>query len=233
MEINVLDTIMDIRKRCRMAMDGVISSKMRAHGFNYKLNFGVPVPKIKEIASRYVPDVVLAEKLWKENTRELKILATLLYPIQEFSIETARSWVREIPNQEIREQVCFNLFRKLPYALSFGLDCVNDEEVGVRATGYWLLARRVMDKGNEEDVDCRKMSYLWSDIEGSDITTQNAAMLFLKNTGKTSLENATNILRKIIAYKDSNDSVKKEVFDSLMFEYEYHHGDVIKQIVLP
>ena len=39
----------------------------------------------------------------------------MLYPVDAFDMES-RQWVNEIPNQEIREQVCMNLFQRLEFA---------------------------------------------------------------------------------------------------------------------
>ena len=111
------DIIKDIRKRCRMAMNGIVSTNMRQRGLDYKLNFGLSVQQIKDLAKRYQPDSELAETLWADNTRELKILATLLYPTDSFTKEKAGDWGVSIPNQEIREQVCINLFQSLTYQL--------------------------------------------------------------------------------------------------------------------
>ena len=47
------ELIRDIRKRLRLAMNGVISTSMREKGMNYKLIFGVPIPELKQIAKDY------------------------------------------------------------------------------------------------------------------------------------------------------------------------------------
>ncbi len=52
-------------------------------------NFGVDLMRIREIASSYAPDAALAEMLWKEDVWELKIIATLLYPVDRFTPEAA------------------------------------------------------------------------------------------------------------------------------------------------
>ena len=91
-------------------MNGVISTSMRQKGMNYKLIFGVPIPEIKHIAAVHEPDAELARALWKEDVREMKILATLLFPAGSMTQEEALAWMREIPYPEIAEQCCNNLF---------------------------------------------------------------------------------------------------------------------------
>lgn len=213
-------------------MDGVIASNMRAYGLEYKLNFGVTIPRIREIASRYTPNKVLAEKLWQENTRELKILATLLYPKDEFTIETARRWIREIPNQEIREQMGFNLFKYLPYNYSLGMECVCDEDVDVRTTGYWFLGRHIGVHGLSDEADYNKMPYLWDDLRAENLSLHNAVKLLLKSTGRHSAMKANEILKRLIAFKDSEEPMMKEAYWSLVFDFQLYFGDTIIQTEL-
>ena len=109
------DELKEIRTQLRMAMNGVIATSMREKGIDYKLNFGVPLPEIKQIAARHEPGSELAAALWKEDIREFKILASLLQPVDDFPFKQAEQWVKKIPYLEIAEQCSRNLFCKLPY----------------------------------------------------------------------------------------------------------------------
>jgi len=85
----------------RKAMNGIVSASMRQKGVHYKLNFGVSIPEIRNIAQSYEPNEELAKWLWNEDVREHKILATLLYPLEAFKEEMAATWVGDICYQEI------------------------------------------------------------------------------------------------------------------------------------
>ena len=104
------DELKEIRTQLRMAMNGDIATSMREKGIDYKLNFGVPLPEIKQIAARHEPGSDLAAALWKEDIREFKILASLLQPVDDFPFKQAEQWVKEIPYLEIAEQCSRNLF---------------------------------------------------------------------------------------------------------------------------
>lgn len=214
------DIIRDIRKRCRLAMNGVASTSMRQQGLAYKVNFGLNIQQIKDLAQSYQESPVLATELWEENTRELKILATLLYPASEFTIETANKWVVEIPNQEIREQVCFNLFQNLPFANQIATQWGNSENQSIRTTGYWLLARLLLLK-KTDNVTIESFSHIWEDLISDDISLRNAASLCIKHIGRQSKVVADNILSHIEVYKNNDDILKREIYDSLSFEFEY------------
>ena len=135
------ETIQQIRKQLRLAMNGVVSSSMRDKGMDYKMNFGVSVPKIKEIASQYEPSEALASLLWEQDVRELKIMATLLYPADAFTAEAANRWVSELKHLEIAEQLVANLLPKLPIAEALATQWITDTREFVSVTGYLLLAR--------------------------------------------------------------------------------------------
>ncbi|WP_443680567.1 DNA alkylation repair protein, partial [Phocaeicola coprocola] len=89
MDNNIHETIKDIKSKFRLFMNGMVSQSMREKGMEYKLNFGIEYPRIKEIAAGYEPDHELAQALWKENIRECKILAGLLQPADTFYPEIA------------------------------------------------------------------------------------------------------------------------------------------------
>ena len=94
--MDLQETLKDIKPQFRMGMNGVTSKSMRDKGLDYKLNFGVEVPRLKEIAARYAKDHQLAQALWKENIRESKILAAMLQPVDTFYQEIAEIWVEDM-----------------------------------------------------------------------------------------------------------------------------------------
>ena len=75
----------DIKGQFRLFMNGVVSQSMREKGLDYKLNFGIELPRLKEIASRYEKNHEVAQALWKENIRECKILEPKIRFLLSFS----------------------------------------------------------------------------------------------------------------------------------------------------
>jgi 3-methyladenine DNA glycosylase AlkD len=214
------DIIRDIRIRCRQAMNGIVSTSMREWGLNYKINFGLTIQQIKDVSKRYSPDASLAEALWIEDTRELKIMGTLLYPIDKYREETADKWVQEITNQEIREQICFNLFQELPYAENLSMKWVKNRVSSIRTTGYWLLSRLMLLK-KSKDILPESLPYVWEDVLSEDTSLRNATLLTLKHIGRLSKDNAETIMRKISEFQKSKDLLKQEIYNSLDFEFGY------------
>lgn len=205
-------------------MNGIASTSMRQKGMSYKINFGLLIPQIKELARSYAKNTELATSLWKEDTRELKILATLLYPVNEFTESDASEWVAEISNQEIREQVCFNLFQELPYANKLAVEWGSSVNQNIRTTGYWLLARLLLLK-KIGGVELSLFPSIMNDAISEDTFLRNAALLALKHIGRQSKANANEILKDLSAYKEDESLVKQEAYNSLAFEFEYFFED--------
>lgn len=224
-ENNIEEVLKSIRTDCRLAMNGVVSTSMRQLGMDYKLNFGLLIAQIKALAAKYGPSSLLANRLWREDTRELKILATMIYPIDEFSKEQANSWVNEISNQEIREQVCINLFQELPFAKELALGWISSAKEDVRTTGYWLLARLLLAKKNVGILQLSDLGVAYKeDIISKQLFLRNASLLVLKHMARQSKSLGLSILEDIRDYKNNPDPLKEEAYDSISFEIEFIFG---------
>lgn len=216
------ETIRNIRKDCRLAMNGVLSASMREYGLDYKLNFGLVIQQIKAIAAKYEHSAELASALWTDTTRELKILATLVYPIDEFTPTTANQWVEQIPNQEIREQVCINLFQQLPYATELAKEWCADSREEIRISGYWLLARLLLTKKMKGEISCSDFDhFIWNDILSTNLFLRNASSLVLKHLVRKSKKEGEDILNKLQTYKEDRDPLKREAYNGIAFEFEF------------
>lgn len=215
------EIIKKIRTDLRLSMNGAVSSSMRDKGINYRMNFGVGIPRINQISEKYEQDKELAETLWSDDVRELKILATLLYPIEEFSKELAMSWIVEIKDQELREQLCKNLLQKLTYANELVEESAKNNIEHIRCTGYWLFARLCITKSETvEKINCDELlQNAISDFNSQSMLLRQAALNTLKYYGRISGENATNVLQKVSHLEGSENHVEKEILSILKFEF--------------
>lgn len=223
MNYNMEETLRAIRRDCRLAMNGVVSTSMREYGLDYKLNFGLMNQQIKALADKYGASKELAEKLWTENTRELKILATLVYPIEEFTSEDAYRWIKNIPNQEIREQICFNLLQNIPSATLFAKEWMLDDDKNVRTTAYWLMTRLLLAKKVENQLLINDMGdYIWEDIFDQETFLRKASLGVLKHLVRQSKEEAQATLNKLESYnEDKEDQLKQKAYQEIAFEVEF------------
>lgn len=138
------ETIKEIKAQFRLYMNGVVSQSMREKGLDYKLNFGIELPRIKEIASKFEKNHDVAQALWKENIRECKIMAGLLQPVDTFYPEIADIWVEDIRYPELAEITTMTLFQHLPYASEKAFEWMANEGPYFQMCGYLLMARLLM-----------------------------------------------------------------------------------------
>ncbi|KUK78073.1 MAG: hypothetical protein XD92_0544 [Proteiniphilum acetatigenes] len=213
--------IRSIRRDLGRSMNGVIAASMREKGVHYRMNFGVDLMRIREIAARYYPDAALAEQLWKEDVREFKILATMLYPLEQYTGETAEHWVAGISNQEIREQICRNLLQQLPFAGLLVNRWSGSEQEQVRTTGYWLYARLCIARAATLGEVERELlvDHAARDLKSESLLLRQAALNLLKYHGRLSVSNREAVLQRVSGFNGSDDPVDQEVLDQLRFEF--------------
>ena len=142
--MDLQETLRKIKTELRLSMNGVASAYMRENGVEYKLNFGVELPRLREIAAGFPMDHDLAQALWKEDIRECKILAAMLQPTETFYPEIADIWVEAMPNAEIAQHTVMNLFCRLPYASQKAFEWMAADDETRQLCGYLLLARLFM-----------------------------------------------------------------------------------------
>ncbi len=216
-------TLRAIRTDLRLSMNGPVAAGMRKMGLNYRLIFGGDLPRLQEISRKYEPGAALAERLWSEDVRELKILATLLYPPGEMNVEAASRWAEQIDNQELREQVCKNLFEKLPFANEAVENWSACEENGIRATGYWLFARlcisgsALVDKVDSVQV----LQCAVADLKADSPMLYQSALSALRFFGRTSRQRSERVLREVSSFESSSHPREREMFDQLKCEFDY------------
>lgn len=213
-------------------MNGVISTSMRQKGMNYKLIFGVPIPEIKHIAAAHEPDAELARALWKEDVREMKILATLLFPAGSMTQEEALAWMREIPYPEIAEQCCNNLFPKVEQPDQLALKFLTDKKSPFgRMCGFLLWAQLfkknlAVEKSRVEAFLVECTCTMHPDVEAgateSSWQEKQAAVQALKFFGRLSPANAQDALSVISEDGQPKTEELKAYYDDLQFEFAYY-----------
>lgn len=213
-------------------MNGVISTSMRQKGMNYKLIFGVPIPEIKHIAAAHEPDAELARALWKEDVREMKILATLLFPAGSMTQEEALAWMREIPYPEIAEQCCNNLFPTVEQPDQLALKFLADKKSPFgRMCGFLLWAQLfkknlAVEKSRVEAFLAECTCTIHPDVEAgataSSWQEKQAAVQALKFFGRLSPVNAQNALSVIAEDGQPETEELKAYYDDLQFEFAYY-----------
>lgn len=127
-------------------MNGIASRAIRESGMGYTLCFGVELPRLREIAAGFTPDRRLAQDLWQENIRECKMLAIMLYPVQEFDADVADMWMESlVPEQaELAQLLSMDLLSHLPEASELAFHWMADDRTMYQLCGLLVITRLLM-----------------------------------------------------------------------------------------
>lgn len=215
-----------LRIELRSIMNGITAASMREKGVHYKLNFGASVPDIQRIASHHQPNATLAQALWKEDVREFKIIATMLQPIEQFTVEQAIEWTASIPYLEIAEHCCRNLFSKMDQANKLISELFQMTGVPYARTVAFLIGVNLLaQKRAMDNVTISKLLLEANHSLLTDTTSpieKQAAVKALKFYGRQSSEQAKIAIAKIEEHIHQGNPEVDEYYHELQFEFDYY-----------
>ena len=136
-------------------MNGVASAAMR-HTADYRVNFGVELPRLQNIAAEYRPNDELAQALWKEQVRECRILATMIVDATRMQTDMADEWVAGINTAELAQTASINTFQHMHDAARKALEWVAaDDDIHQLCglcTAYHLKRRGMLTPREQEEL---------------------------------------------------------------------------------
>lgn len=170
------EKLKQIKQSFRLFMNGVTAQSMREKGADYKINWGIDLVNLRKIANEYGKDYDLAIALWKENSRECKILATYIMPSDKMIPEIADIWLEQMSTQEIVELLSFNLLRYVDFAPSLAYQCLASNKSLYQVCGFQILAclfsdgKEPNERGTNEFLDQAEVA-----LGGNDLVVKQAA----------------------------------------------------------
>ena len=148
----------DIRKDFFAYRNGIIAEQLRAAGDPHTMILGCQLADIIAITSRYEKNATLAQELWNdEKHRECRMAATMLYPAEEFKMETAIAWCHSVESVEIADVLCHRLLRHLPYALELWKQLLACDKKLVQYTAWRLLLNLLIMNRIEKTDELRSI----------------------------------------------------------------------------
>ena len=134
---------------------------MKRFGINPKNTYGIRMPILKKIAKDYKNNHELAIDLWKIDTRETRIIASLVDVPKMVSSKQMDKWANEFSYWEICDQCCINLFRKTDYAYDKIHEWSKNEKEFVKRAGFALIATLAVHDKKQDDkifIDLLKLT---------------------------------------------------------------------------
>jgi len=133
-------TFQDILRRLESLRDQNAIEGMARFGITPEHAYGVSLPELRGIAKKAGRDHALALKLWAKDSRETRILASMIEEPEKVSEAQMDAWAREFMYWEICDQTCMNLFWLTPHAYTKAASWSKRKEEYVKRAGFALMA---------------------------------------------------------------------------------------------
>ena len=201
---------------------GEVADLMIQKGINYKMNWGVSVIDLREIAIQFEPDHLLALKLWNKQWRETMILATLLDEPTLVTEEQIDFWTKTFENTEIAEQASANLWVKTKFAFIKAMEWCRGKKHIIRYTGLHLIGRLALkDKSAIDEMFDPFFEELPTLAKDSKLNTVFYRTVLMLGMRSEYLHRQTIELAQTLQMSDSENAVKQgeELYEELTSDY--------------
>jgi 3-methyladenine DNA glycosylase AlkD len=113
---------------------------MARYGISTANRLGNSIPFLRKLAKETGKNHKLALELWKEGLDETRILASMIGEEDKLTEEQVEKWVGDFNSWDVCDQVCMNLFKKLPFAEKKIKEWSKREEAFVKRAAYSIIA---------------------------------------------------------------------------------------------
>lgn len=113
---------------------------MARYGINTENRLGNSIPFLRKLAKEIGKNHKLALELWEEEIDETKILASMIADENKLTETQTERWVSDFNSWDVCDQVCMNLFKKLPFAEKKIKEWSKREEEFVKRAAFALIA---------------------------------------------------------------------------------------------
>ena len=122
-------------------------------GINVTRALGVSIPQCRTLARRHRNEHELAMGLWASEIHEARIVASMVDDPEIVDRDQMESWVLDFDSWDLCDQVCGNLFDRIPIAEGAARDWVERDEEFVKRAGFVLIAERAhRDRDSPNEV---------------------------------------------------------------------------------
>ncbi|MEM5804825.1 MAG: DNA alkylation repair protein [Candidatus Aenigmatarchaeota archaeon] len=113
---------------------------MARFGIAAETALGVPVPILRKMAKRIGKDHELAQRLWKRNVHELKLLACFIDEPEKVTERQMDEWTKSFYSWDVCDQCCSSLWGKTKFAWKKPFEWAASKDEFVRRAGFAMMA---------------------------------------------------------------------------------------------
>lgn len=138
--MTTFNEMQQVKRQFFALRNGIIADTIRKAGLGYNIIFGLNIPQLKQIAESIGKNKFLAESL-RDNvtTRESLLLAPMIYPAEELTLEDAYEWASDCRTYEVADILCHSLLRHHDQAHDLCHKLTTDTNTMARYAGLRLF----------------------------------------------------------------------------------------------
>ena len=212
------EKVMDIIARIKQRMNGAVVESMRESGIIYKVNYGVTIPELQQIAQPFKGNHDLAVQLFEQDIRECKIIASMIDDPEKVTGAQIDDWCENFDNHEIIEQVCNNLLWKSDFALSRSYEWCLEEDALMKKAGLLIVGHRASDNTIKDSVFEPYIGIVENLAETEDELVSNSAIYALREIAKRSESLNNKVVQAAEKMSESDFGIANWIGNQLLFE---------------
>jgi len=176
-----------IRRLESLSNPGAIEGMAR-YGINPDKNLGVSIPDLRQVARETGKNHKLANELWATGIHDARILAGMIGQPDKVTEKQMEQWVGDFDSWDVCDEVCMNLFEKLPFAYNKAVEWSSRDEEFVKRAGFVLMARlAVSDKEADDKKFITFFPYIKKESADSRNYVRKAVNWALRQIGKRNI----------------------------------------------
>jgi 3-methyladenine DNA glycosylase AlkD len=127
---------------------------MARYGMSVENRLGIAIPDLRKMAKKIGKNHSLALELWRSGYQEARILAALIDDPVAVTDQQMEAWVKDFDSWDVCDQVCMNLFDRVPFVSRKIKEWSTRPEEFVKRAAFSLIACVAWhDKGaSNEDI---------------------------------------------------------------------------------
>ncbi|MFH1438348.1 MAG: DNA alkylation repair protein [Pseudomonadota bacterium] len=158
---------------------------MARYGMRGEKRLGVAIPAVRKLAKEIGKDHGLALRLWRTGIPDAMILASMVDDPGDVTREQMEQWVMDIDSWDVCDQLCMNLFEKVPFAPEKIRAWSKRDEEFVRRAAFAMIACMAWhDKGAADGAFIELLPVIKKGAEDERNMVKKAVSWALRNIGK-------------------------------------------------
>lgn len=210
--------VKQIMKQVVHLQNGDVSKAMEKAGYKYDVNYGVSIPQLRDLATKYKPDKAMAIQLRQyANIREALILSSMLDEPNKLTSNEILELCKLITNIELVEQFSRNLFARTNKLIDFCKQIISENET-CKTICFMSLGWAIKFKNAFSSSDINWMLEQLNNIDGiEDFKTTKAIMLLMQAISSEMVEMTKEINKMAEKFAKSDNSAIARMGDEFLW----------------